>query len=412
MNRLIIVGNGFDLAHGLKTKYSDFINWYWDGVRQKVTGTSSLFFKDTLCEIRPKYSSYFAPELSRQYDCSKDFIFALQKNSDFSVKISEFLLIISKSVYSKGWVDIEEEYYSLLKAIANDRSSKYYTNPNLLNTELSYIKDKLYEYLITIQDGCNISFINAIKKIFMQAFKWQDISVRDYNSLYQHLECRMRLSESELRNLLSVYDIPAAEKVYALSEEDLKSCSARERYPDVSKAPTLFLLPEKIMLLNFNYTNVADKYLREGTFFEIIHIHGCLRNPEKIIFGYGDELDDDYQNLLKKNDNRYLENVKSIRYLETDNYRKMLYFIESAPFQVYIMGHSCGNSDRTLLNTIFEHQNCVSIKPFYYRKDDRNDDYIQIVQNISRNFKDMTRMRDRVVNKQYCSPMPQLNDVE
>ena len=76
------------------------------------------------------------------------------------------------------------------------------------------------------------------------------------------------------------------------------------------------------------------------------------------------------------------------------------------------MGHSCGNSDRTLLNTIFEHQNCVSIKPFYYRKDDRNDDYIQIVQNISRNFKDMTRMRDRVVNKQYCSPMPQLNDVE
>lgn len=45
MNRLIIVGNGFDLAHGLKTKYSDFINWYWDGVRQKVTGTSSLFFQ-------------------------------------------------------------------------------------------------------------------------------------------------------------------------------------------------------------------------------------------------------------------------------------------------------------------------------------------------------------------------------
>jgi hypothetical protein len=25
MNRIIIVGNGFDLAHGLKTKYEDFI---------------------------------------------------------------------------------------------------------------------------------------------------------------------------------------------------------------------------------------------------------------------------------------------------------------------------------------------------------------------------------------------------
>ena len=30
MNRLILIGNGFDLAHGLKTKYADFIEWYWN----------------------------------------------------------------------------------------------------------------------------------------------------------------------------------------------------------------------------------------------------------------------------------------------------------------------------------------------------------------------------------------------
>ena len=30
MNRLVIIGNGFDIAHGLKTSYMDFINWYWD----------------------------------------------------------------------------------------------------------------------------------------------------------------------------------------------------------------------------------------------------------------------------------------------------------------------------------------------------------------------------------------------
>lgn len=28
MNRLVIIGNGFDLAHGLKTSYKDFIRWY------------------------------------------------------------------------------------------------------------------------------------------------------------------------------------------------------------------------------------------------------------------------------------------------------------------------------------------------------------------------------------------------
>ncbi|WP_406823950.1 AbiH family protein [Pedobacter sp. KACC 23697] len=28
MNRLILIGNGFDLAHQLKTSYNDFIVWY------------------------------------------------------------------------------------------------------------------------------------------------------------------------------------------------------------------------------------------------------------------------------------------------------------------------------------------------------------------------------------------------
>ena len=73
------------------------------------------------------------------------------------------------------------------------------------------------------------------------------------------------------------------------------------------------------------------------------------------------------------------------------------------------MGHSCGNSDRTLLNTIFEHKNCISIKPYYHkRKKDGKDNYLDIVQNISRNFTDMKLMRDRVVNKTYCEPLPQV----
>ena len=126
-----------------------------------------------------------------------------------------------------------------------------------------------------------------------------------------------------------------------------------------------------------------------------------------MIFGYGDELDDSFQEFLKQEDGEYLKNIKSIRYLESSNYREMLQFINAAPYQVYIMGHSCGNSDRTLLNTLFEHKNCVSIKPYYHQKDDGTDNYLEIVQNICRNFTDMKLMRDRVVNKTFCQPLPQ-----
>jgi len=36
MNRIILIGNGFDLAHDLKTKYENFIDWLWEDLAAKV----------------------------------------------------------------------------------------------------------------------------------------------------------------------------------------------------------------------------------------------------------------------------------------------------------------------------------------------------------------------------------------
>ena len=69
------------------------------------------------------------------------------------------------------------------------------------------------------------------------------------------------------------------------------------------------------------------------------------------------------------------------------------------------MGHSCGNSDRTLLNTLFEHDNCLSIKVFYYQIDKKTNDYADKIKNISRNFNNKPNMRDIVVNRENCSPL-------
>jgi len=88
---------------------------------------------------------------------------------------------------------------------------------------------------------------------------------------------------------------------------------------------------------------------------ENIHIHGTLDNEASIIFGYGDELDEDYKKIERLNDNEYLKNVKSIRYLDISNYKKLLRFINSDMYQIFIFGHSFGISGRTLLNTLFEH---------------------------------------------------------
>ncbi len=163
--------------------------------------------------------------------------------------------------------------------------------------------------------------------------------------------------------------------------------------------------PSNILLLNFNYTKTPELYMSGKKMVSIIYIHGQLDDAKSVILGYGDELDDNFEKLKKLNENECLRYMKSIKYLESDNYRKMLSFIESAPYQMCIMGHSCGNSDRTLLSTVFEHKNCISIKPYYYIKQDGTDNFLELIQNISRNFTDMTLMRDRVVNKTYCETL-------
>lgn len=58
--------------------------------------------------------------------------------------------------------------------------------------------------------------------------------------------------------------------------------------------------PERILMLNFNYTTLAELYLPKTSNHEVIHIHGELSKPKSVIFGYGDELDADYKKLSEK----------------------------------------------------------------------------------------------------------------
>ena len=52
MNRIVLIGNGFDLAHNLPTSYKDFINHYWEQWGKYLLGVySSEKLTDGLCSI-------------------------------------------------------------------------------------------------------------------------------------------------------------------------------------------------------------------------------------------------------------------------------------------------------------------------------------------------------------------------
>jgi hypothetical protein len=121
-------------------------------------------------------------------------------------------------------------------------------------------------------------------------------------------------------------------------------------------------------------------------------------------------MDDYYKVLENKNDNRFLDNMKSFGYFKTDNLRKLNRFLSQGDYQVQIMGHSCGLSDRLLLNRVFEHNNCQSIKIFHHRKGPSFEEtnYKELTQNISRHFNKKQKMRDLVVPYNPNNFLPQV----
>lgn len=422
MNRIVLIGNGFDLAHGLKTRYNDFIAWYWEHVREAFKRDGSREFNDDLCQLKRLDSSYESCRVMQKWHTANGIdIYNVLKGSDshefFDRELKPFFEHICDMAV-ENWVDIENEYYHyLLYGVKNPRRPE--RSAKELNDQMDAIKGYLAMYLkICLQEN-SYSSIPGIMNLIYSPIKEDEISVLNRKNFREDIANQI-LDEDTKRRLQSRLKKYQYKDIDADYLKDFLSKATIERDKDTpyikmpddwnkKDYPSTLYLPDHVLLLSFNYTDTVNLYQRKDI-SETIKIHGSIDDPESMIFGFGDELDDSYQILEKQENTAYMDNVKSIRYSEAGNYRKLLRFIESEPYQVLILGHSCGNSDRTLLSTIFEHENCISIKPFYYKPKQGADGFRALSQNICRNFRDKKAFRDKLVDKTLCEPHPQCPD--
>jgi len=407
MNRIILIGNGFDLAHGLKTSYKDFITDFLSSKGDEIKKNKG----GHVCEFFKIDSSLYSGSLDlKTYD---DFKLLFSNNTNkFEIKNRLFWDIIRKESL-ESWVDIENEYYQKLKVISKrSKSEKPRKQLSSLHKDFKQIENLLTIYLKKAQNKYSLNHKNnrGIENLVSQSISLNDIEQKQLKRFFKQIYNKLKAEDTDRikSEYLNVFLYDKIEDNYNF-EEFCKDVINKNQTNQSIK-----VIPQNLLFLSFNYTNTHENYIQlktkpNGANIDVsdIQIHGSLEDDKNpIIFGFGDELDKDYQDIEDLDDNDYLENIKSIKYLETDNYRKMLEFAESDQFQIYILGHSCGNSDRTLLNTLFEHENCISIKPFYHKKENGFDNYSDIVRNISRNFTSKAKMRERVVNKTYTSPIP------
>lgn len=283
MRNIVIIGNGFDLAHGLDTKYDHFVN-----------------------DIKTNPEKYGISNLS---------------------SVSNYFLHMVINLQKTLWSDIEYLYYDVLTNLNN---STYFENK--------------YEYIPYYETAIDLN----------RDFK----TLTDWLCLYlEHEEKRFEFVE----NYQSIFEM---------------------------------LNGKQSVVLNFNYTNTVRKYLDNfDNDLELIHIHGELNNEfNPIIFGYaaGNE---ESKKLLIENDNNYVRNIKKFNYLFTRNEEILKNHLKSEEYNVFILGHSCGVSDKLILNQIFNSKGVNKIYSFYHQ--DKNG-YFETLVNIDRIIDDYSKSESEI----------------
>lgn len=368
MNRLIIIGNGFDLAHGLKTSFNDFII-------------------DFFCDIWPNLG--------------------LDKFENRLLELNHTTKFHSDRIHSFS----TENCLNIFSAIHKDRST-YFNEPSMI------IKS---------------DFFKSVFKRLCQ-YRWADIELEYYNELIHIIENenlqrantnnRIEIEDSIQRRVKSLNDdldfLEGRLIVYLKKQETYfqENPKIDSRISDcfhekINSDPVYESEPKEVQFLNFNYTNILSKYTDNSNILfkytdnsNIIHIHGTLDdNP---IFGFGDDTSNHYRVLEDSYNNEVLKKIKSFKYPQNSNYKKLMSFIERDEFEVQIYGHSCGVSDRTLFKKIFEHEKCKSIKIFYYNKEDFNEKMYE----ISRHFGDKTMFLDKIISFDKLRAMPQPTEIQ
>jgi hypothetical protein len=346
MNRIILVGNGFDLAHDLKTSYKDFLLDFYklkfkeaiaSGIKTKVNShKTGYFYEDVLVSIIfPRLGNL--KEVIEQV-CStpnlEDFHQVFKRHSGELTVNSEII-----KEYFKTWSSFEKSYFDLL-------SKNYETEGKIkkLNEEFDLIRVHLKNYLTNIQ----IDFDNS------------------------------KIEQSQIDKLLNVF-----------TEGEIDEL--------------LFLSFNYTNTLGY-YFNRASKKIRAN----IIYLHGNLNSTDEdghIVLGYDDDKDVNFSKIITHANIENLCFFKSVQYPINTNRNDLSQFIEFNDFEVYAFGHSFEKSDFTILREIFTHKNCIKIKVFYH-PEDKDNDFISKSQLLRIMFHDsMDNMKKLVVRSQ-SEPMP------
>lgn len=307
-NNLLIIGNGFDLEHDLKTHYTDFFNT----INNNVSSKNEIILN----------------------------------NNKYLIKDNNLLLYLIKEykqnkLQGNNWIDIETELKKIINLIEEINTNNFIDN-------MSYYSGDEYTTIKKIQSKSSYYFKNCLFPFI--------IGNNYYKYINEHYNISIKILEkdlNELTNMLRDY----------LLEQDISNLTKTKDISDIDYKIT--------HVLNFNYTDTFRKIYSDIDDDKIDFIHGSL-NKNNLVLGINETLTEDtankivdtvyfkkyFQRIYKKTDYKY------VSWLDPTDYKNYADFDT-----VYIHGHSLDESDKEILEKIINSvlkKYTPTVKIFYY----------------------------------------------
>lgn len=352
VTNILIIGNGFDLHHGLPTRYTDFLtlvrNWsefyenmpvnrnvYWKGDYpgnecQKIRLSDDFLTADNIkkfLEIDP--INYRWGNIER-----------LNKEINSNLWIRYFV----DSKYAKeNWIDFERE----IEKVVLSTKHFYDTLPSLCDKKVEDSFDKETQNIIeNFSEGSSGFPTDKNRALLLDDIRpsrIEELKIKVINTMKDHLD--------SLIDCLKIYFVEFVDKI------DFNKIT-----PAISKIENPFVL-------NFNYTNYINRYNNINK-NSVHYIHGSIDDDtfeyNNMVLGINDEnvRDNDFvyffkyfQRIQKRTGDQY-KHWSS----ESDGYGGRL------PFNVYIFGHSLDSNDKSILSEFFERKTVNKIIIYYHNQ--------------------------------------------
>ena len=364
MKKFLVVGNGFDLAHNLPTKYSDF-----------------LYFLVLCIDFASDWKNWIS-----------------DKQNDYGLEKSAFYNILNNPLNNGAVKNIFDENIDLIKQTLQNEPIKNFLNNDLLKyficvyaskQNLDYdfqwidVEDELMKFVKDLNDLKNVSVGSTI---YFQ-IPYQDGIERNFRTFY----CK-----DITRYIKTLSNIPADKvksKVFENIFKQLEQFSSLLRFylqlimDKFHKENKLhFKFSSDVYddlyfshIISFNYTDTSKIYNPDA---KIYYVNGSLKY-ENIILGFENPFSSDSREYCNDNVHLFFKNVQRVLYdfkykhnswfeskkndFKTPNNNEKK-FKDNARY-TYIVGHSLALSDKYILLDIIEQSDKTRI--YYFNEDDK-----------------------------------------